>query len=93
MVTSANGLGVDVCKALISLYTIFPTEMKACWTNVTDMHQWFILCGVDESLTPNILVNVIRRANTQGKYLTRRMISKISTYRAVELEHESGAPN
>jgi hypothetical protein len=56
------------------------------------MHQWFILCGVNESLAPHILVNVIRQANTQGQYLTRRKNSKISTYRAVKLEHESGAP-
>ena len=93
MVLTAHTLNVDVCKAVMKLLTMFPKELKKIWVTAQEMHQWLILCGVDNVLCPEMLVNVvIRRANRNG-LLSTRMIRRTTYYRSCEFDHESMVPN
>ena len=93
MVLTAHTLDVDVCKAVMKLLTMFPKELKKIWVTAQEMHQWLILCGVDNVLCPEMLVNVvIRRANRNG-LLSTRMKWHTTYYRSCEFDHESMVPN
>ena len=93
MVLPAHTLDVDACKAVMKLLAMFPKELKKIWVTAEEMHEWLILCGVDNVLCPEMLVNVvIRRANRNG-LLSTRMKWHTTYYRSCEFDHESMVPN
>lgn len=91
MVLPAHTLDVDVCMAAMKLLAMFPRELKKIWVTVEEMHEWLILCGVETLLCPEMLVNVIRRANRNGLLSTRRYWHT-TYYRSCEFNHMSMVP-
>ena len=92
MVLPAPSLDVNVRKAVMKLLTMFPKELKKNWVTAEEMHEWLILCGVDNLLCPEMLVNVvIRRANRNGLLLTRKYWLT-TYYRSCEFDHMSMVP-
>jgi len=92
-------LKVDINKALLSLCGLLPQEIKEIWFSVDELRDVLVTGGVHISLSSELLVTALTRANKSGVFMQKRTDghgsgqgNMLSFYRHASLQHEAGAP-
>jgi hypothetical protein len=62
------------------------------WVMMEEMRDQLVHCGVDKSLSVDILAKAINNANRGSNILTRTSMGRINFYQPAELAGEPGTP-
>ena len=92
-------LKADINKALLSLIGLLPQEIMEIWFAVNELRDVLVIGGVHTSLSSDLLVTALMRANRSDVFMQKRVDghgsgkgSKRSFYRHASLQHEPGSP-
>jgi hypothetical protein len=91
MVTTP-GLLPNISRSLILLNLFLPEDNKLVWVTKEEMRNQLVHCGVDKSLSVDILAKAINNANRGSKIFTRTSMGRIIFYWPAELAGEPGTP-
>ena len=63
---------VNVLKSILELNLLIPDDNNSYWVTAAEMRDRLVHCGVDKSLTLEMLRQAIKQVNRDGCYLIRR---------------------
>jgi hypothetical protein len=85
-------LPCNIQRSLILLNHYLPENNKLVWVTIEEMRDRLVHCGVDKSLSIDLLAKALKHANRELSLLTQTKMGRIQFYRPVEFAGEPGTP-
>jgi hypothetical protein len=82
----------NVLKSILELNLLIPDDNNSYWVTAAEMRDRLVHCGVDKSLTLEMLRQAIKQVNRDGCYLIRRREGNEAYFRPAKLAFSPGTP-